>query len=291
MAIVSPPSPSIGEAKIQTPQALEPSPRLVSSRQAVVALLAARLSHAADARDLAARTGRPAAYDALTTFHALEAPAITIADYVARVAKYAYCSNAALVSAYLYMERAAARNPCLGVSGLSCHRLFMTSVVLAAKFHDDVSYNLDYYGKVGGLPVPELAALEVTMLKTLDYRLSVDVDEFAAFEVRLLSDLHALVPPAAPSASCPLVAIAVAECAHAGLTPPADSAVDIYDSGLPVQCRAKSQHAALLRVASSVSFISAVTSEDSTSNASSNCTSPHVQNSGTCEWDEDRQYA
>jgi hypothetical protein len=279
--------------------AAEPPPRLVASRPAVVALLAARLTRAAAARDEAARSGAlQPSYDALTTFHALEAPAISIADYVARVAKYAYCSTAALVSALLYMERAAALNPHLAVSGLSGHRLFMTAVVLAAKFHDDVSYNLDYYGKVGGLPVPELAALEVTMLKTLDFRLSVHVDEFAELEHHLVAEVHALIAPAAPSASCPLLAVAVAECAHAGLTPPTPCANEV-DLGTPAKDApqlsssypSKSQnlrHAALLRVASTASFLSVVTSEESASNSNSNCASPHLQSPSSSGWEEHR---
>lgn len=224
-------------------------PRLVHSRPSCVAVLSAVLSRIADDNDQI-----PQPYEDLTPFHALEPPAINVADYVNRVAKYAYCSNAALISAYLLMERAGAHDRRLIVSGLSCHRLFLTAVVLAAKFHDDVSYNLEYYGKVGGLPVAELAALEVLMLKTLNYGLNVTVDDFKSLESRLLSVLPNL-------SSNDLVTQAWNECKNSGLHPQ-KHAVEVESTKFQV-----SNHSAELidkrleRCASCTSFVSSSASD------------------------------
>eukprot|EP00166_Cyanidium_caldarium_P005198 ctg_6080.g658 len=67
------------------------------------------------------------------------------------------------------MERVAVKNAALRATSLNAHRLLITSVMLAAKFFDDIFYNNAYYAKVGGVPVSELNALELAMLKELDY--------------------------------------------------------------------------------------------------------------------------
>eukprot|EP00449_Zooxanthella_nutricula_P013080 CAMPEP_0198495142 /NCGR_PEP_ID=MMETSP1462-20131121/5029_1 /TAXON_ID=1333877 /ORGANISM="Brandtodinium nutriculum, Strain RCC3387" /LENGTH=51 /DNA_ID=CAMNT_0044223911 /DNA_START=163 /DNA_END=315 /DNA_ORIENTATION=+ len=51
-------------------------------------------------------------------------------------------------------------------------------MTLAAKFQDDVFYANAFYSKVTGIKLVELNSLEHTMLKLLDWRLSVSPVEF-----------------------------------------------------------------------------------------------------------------
>lgn len=155
---------------------------LITSPSAMVAVLAANIQAKVSRSDALPRPR----YEDMTVFHALESPGISVHDYVARVAKYAFCSNACLVAAYHYMCTAMKKDRKLGLSSLSFHRLFVTSVVLACKYFDDVSYNLTYYAKVGGLPCKELINLEVELLKILDFRLSVTDSEFITIENKLI---------------------------------------------------------------------------------------------------------
>lgn len=158
----------------------EPAARLISSTPAVLASISAVLSHAASTADAS-----PPPYEALSSYHALQPPAIPLSAYVARVSKYAFCSNAALVAAAQLAARLCETE--VRFSGLSAHRIFLAASVVAAKFHDDTSYNLEYYGKVGGVPVGELRALEVGLLKALGWRVGVSVDEFKGVEERLIA--------------------------------------------------------------------------------------------------------
>lgn len=151
---------------------------LITSPSALVAVLSANIQADVSRND----AKPPAPFGDMTVFHALEPPAISVADYVARVAKYAFCSDACLVAAYHYMSTVVAKEPKLALSSLSVHRLLITSVVLACKYFDDVSYNLMYYSKVGGLPYRELANLEVNMLRILDFRLNISDEKFMAIE-------------------------------------------------------------------------------------------------------------
>lgn len=159
---------------------------LITSQPALAAVLAANLQAQVSVNDALP----PASFEDMTVFHALEPPAISVSDYVARIAKYAFCSEACLVAAYHYINVAVEKEPKLALTSLSVHRLFITAVVLACKYFDDVSYNLMYYSKVGGLPYKELANLEINMLRILDFRLDISAQKFVAIEKQMLTELE-----------------------------------------------------------------------------------------------------
>lgn len=156
----------------------------------------------------------PTPIQSMTVFHALEAPSIPVRDYVLRVSKYVFCSDACLVAAYHYMTKVIKSHANLPLCSLTVHRLFITAVVLACKYFDDLSYNLAYYARVGGLPPKELANLEIHMLRMLDFRLDISPQLFVQLEQNLLhqinsivssSSLHPSVAPLAADARLALV--------------------------------------------------------------------------------------
>lgn len=103
--------------------------------------------------------------------------------------RYSFASNSCIIAAYYYIHQAVRKDPRLAPSSLSVHRLFITAVVLAAKYFDDVAYNLSYYAKVGGLAVSELAYLELKMLTVLDFRLHISASHFHTLEQDMLTDV------------------------------------------------------------------------------------------------------
>lgn len=123
----------------------------------------------------------------MTVFHALEAPSISVRDYVHRLSKYAFCSPACLITAMYYMSRVVDTHANLALTSLTVHRLLITALVLACKYLDDMNYNLSYYAKVGGLPTKELANLELHMLRMLDFHLGIPVHLFNHLEATLVS--------------------------------------------------------------------------------------------------------
>lgn len=183
----------------------KPEFNLVNAPAALTATLSAVLQAQVSRND----TLPPTPLHSMTVFHALEPPSISVADYVARVSKYVFCSEACLVAARAYVARCTERIPCLSLTSLTVHRLFITAVVLACKYHDDLSYNLTYYAKVGGLPAKELANLELHMLRALDFRLDVSVTQFTEAEQSLLEEVDALAAPDAfPMPTAPVVTLA-----------------------------------------------------------------------------------
>lgn len=82
----------------------------------------------------------------VSVFHGLTRPTITIQSYLERIFKYANCSPSCYVVAYVYLDRFTQRQPALPVNSFNVHRLLITSVLVAAKFMDDmwVPLNLNF---------------------------------------------------------------------------------------------------------------------------------------------------
>jgi len=121
----------------------------------------------------------------VSKFHALRPPAITIKDYLLRIAKYAACSGECFVLALVYIDRIIQANPTFVVNSLNIHRLLITSVMLAAKFFDDQYFNNAYYAKVGGVPCVEMNSLEVEFLFMTNFTLYVATDTYRQYYTEL----------------------------------------------------------------------------------------------------------
>lgn len=127
----------------------------------------------------------PMSQKGLSKFHALRPPAISIKDYLQRVAKYAACSGECFVLALVYIDRIIQSNPTFVVNSLNIHRLLITSIMLAAKFFDDQYFNNAYYSKVGGVPCNEINSLEVEFLFMCNFTLFVTTDTYSQYYTEL----------------------------------------------------------------------------------------------------------
>jgi hypothetical protein len=84
----------------------------------------------------------------LGVFHGIRIPDISIEQYLERIFKYAHCSPSVFVVAYAYIDRLIQLNSGFRITSQNVHRLLITSVMVAAKFLDDINYNNAYYAKV-----------------------------------------------------------------------------------------------------------------------------------------------
>lgn len=170
----------------------------------VVAVLAGLLERAAERGDSDAEG--EGEREAAGLFRGERKPEIGVRRYAERIYRYAGCSPACFVVAYAYLDRLAAaedEEAALRVDSYSVHRLLITSVLVAAKFMDDIHYNNAYFARVGGVELREMNGLELEFLFALRFRLNVTPDDFASYCAALESHI-------APSASAgrrrPLIA-------------------------------------------------------------------------------------
>ncbi|KNE58734.1 hypothetical protein AMAG_04288 [Allomyces macrogynus ATCC 38327] len=157
-----------------------------------VRIMAALLSTIAAANDPLVRT----ASVAISRFHTRALPPISVHAYLVRVLKYAPCPSLVFVAVLVYLDRMArARVPFI-VCSSNVHRLLITAVMVATKFHSDVFYTNAHYAKVGGVSVAELNQLELEFLFMNEFNLMVPPEELQHYADRLLD--HAVATKLAP---------------------------------------------------------------------------------------------
>jgi hypothetical protein len=116
-----------------------------------------------------------------TLFHSLHSPRVTLREYVERIVTYAPCTVESFVVSLVYLDRIAKIQGTLFVNPRTIHRLFLTSLLLAAKYCDDVFFNNKHYSRIGGISGKEMNALELEFLFRIKFECNVSTAEFNRF--------------------------------------------------------------------------------------------------------------
>jgi len=144
---------------------------------------------------LAGLSGRPRR---ITRFHAVRAPQLSLYDYLMRIATYFQCSHECFVLGLVYIDRIVKLHPEFTICTLNIHRLLLTSVMLGAKFFDDVYFSNSYYAKVGGVRTQELNALEALFMRLIEWRLHVRPAEYEQYRNHVLTATRGSSPTGGP---------------------------------------------------------------------------------------------
>ncbi|KAJ0266183.1 Cyclin-U4-2 [Hirschfeldia incana] len=114
----------------------------------------------------------------ISAFSALTKPSIPIRSYMERIFKYANCSDSCYIVAYIYLDRFIQKQPFVPIDSFNVHRLIITSVLVSAKFMDDMCYNNAYYAKIGGITTEEMNLLELDFLFGIGFQLNVTLSTY-----------------------------------------------------------------------------------------------------------------
>ncbi|KDD73560.1 hypothetical protein H632_c2054p0 [Helicosporidium sp. ATCC 50920] len=107
-------------------------------------------------------------------------PQIGLKAYARRLLKYGRCSPLCLLWAQAYILRLRSARPAgLEPGPRSMHRLLLAGLVLAAKATEDRCCTNRHYARIGGVELAELNAMELALLKLLDYRVLVGATELS----------------------------------------------------------------------------------------------------------------
>ncbi|XP_057979727.1 cyclin-U4-1-like [Malania oleifera] len=167
----------------------------------LITSMSSLLQRVADSNDL----NRQLFPQKISVFHSLTRPTISIQSYLERIFKYANCSPSCFLVAYVYLDRFSRHHPSLPINSLNVHRLLITSVMVAAKFLDDIYYNNAHYAKIGGISTAEMNFLEVDFLYGLGFHLNVTPISYNTYcsylhahMLMLQSPLHFPLPESPP---------------------------------------------------------------------------------------------
>ncbi|KAI0124605.1 cyclin-domain-containing protein [Hypoxylon sp. NC0597] len=148
----------------------------------MVILISNMLSELIETNDLIAmKSGH------LTRFHSRTAPAISVLDYLQRLAKHATLTPPLLLSMVSYIDRLCEYYPDFTINTLTVHRFLITAATVAGKGLSDSFWNNSFYARVGGVKVAELKLLELEFLTRVDWRIVPNPEVLVAYYKGLIA--------------------------------------------------------------------------------------------------------
>lgn len=123
---------------------------------------------------------------AATVFDSSSVPRITIERYLLRLQAGFKCSDVTFIAALILVDRLlefdGGRLP---LTLWNVHRIFLASLVVAVKYHEDLVYSNKHYAKAGGVHLREVNRLERVLLLSLDYNLRIEPEQYRLYEETL----------------------------------------------------------------------------------------------------------
>jgi len=130
-------------------------------------------------------------------------PPLSASAFVTRVAKYSGASPCCFAVGLIYLERMKKRDPGVCLTPTNFQRLFLISVMTAAKFLDDFYYSNKHWAEVGGLTTQEVNKLELEFLFRMGFSLHMQREEYDWYAEELHSrvqqEVKSTAVPATPS--------------------------------------------------------------------------------------------
>lgn len=134
------------------------------------------------------RRGAAEAQRAATVFDSSAIPPIGIDKYLMRLSATFKCSDASFIAALILVDRLLSYDGGrLPLTMRNVHRVFLASLVVAVKYHEDLVYANSHYAKAGGVVLREVNRLERVLLAALDFDLRVDFEQYQMYEAALLA--------------------------------------------------------------------------------------------------------
>lgn len=107
----------------------------------------------------------------LTRFHSRAPPGISVSDYLQRLIQHATLSPPILLSTVYYIDRLCNMYSAFTINSLTVHRFLITAATVASKGLSDSFWTNPTYARIGGIPVSELATLELEFLQRVQWKI------------------------------------------------------------------------------------------------------------------------
>jgi len=152
----------------------------------VAGVLASRVEASAKIQSLSQMTSE---------FHGSEPPRVSLLEYLRRIEQYAQCSPVCHILAVVYIERLINTSFRFRLTAFNVHRLYISALLVAVKFCEDIYYDNAFFARVGGVSLHEMNRMELALLKALEFRAFVSREVFHEAENTLAMEvLHSQHP-------------------------------------------------------------------------------------------------
>ena len=122
----------------------------------------------------------------LKSFTNKNVPSISIKDYLFRLSKHAKVNESTIILILIYIDRICKINDFI-LTFYNIHKLILAAFILAIKYNEENYYSMDYYSKLGGIPLSELNYLESEYLNLIGFSLFVQTKLFNKYYNDLMS--------------------------------------------------------------------------------------------------------
>ena len=107
-------------------------------------------------------------------------PEISINDYINRIVKNTNMNISTLINSIIYIDNYCERNKYI-LCWHNIHLILLTSCLLSFKFNEDNPLNMEFYAKIGGIPLQTLNHLEYLFYLNLHFSLYIKEDLYSFY--------------------------------------------------------------------------------------------------------------
>ncbi len=115
------------------------------------------------------------------TFGSLKAPDLSLRDYISRIRRYLEPEASIMITTLIYLDEFLSRTR-ISLDSKNVHRIFYISFNISLKMWSDRLFDNTYMGKLGGISLTELNALEASFLFETNFDLYVSHEKYKKYE-------------------------------------------------------------------------------------------------------------
>ena len=115
-------------------------------------------------------------------------PSISIKDYLIQLYKFSKPNISTIIITLIYIDRFCDYNN-FTLTKFNIYKLILTSFIVASKYNEDIIYLMDFYSKIGGVPLQMLLKLELEFLFMIKFDLYVKEELYYQY-YNSLNDLN-----------------------------------------------------------------------------------------------------
>lgn len=114
-----------------------------------------------------------------TVYDVSSKPDLSIEKFIHRWTRYTGVGDEVILTALVYLDRAAVSG--IKIGEMTCHRMILSALVVATKWHCDDFKDMFFYAKVGGVSCKDLRQLERRLLCDMQFDAFCDSNVIAEY--------------------------------------------------------------------------------------------------------------
>ena len=126
----------------------------------------------------------------IAIFNSNKTPKISLKNYLLRILKHSEIEINTLIASVIYLDYICNKNYI--ISKYNIHKLLFISILISAKYNEDVIYDNETFSEISGMPLNEVNQMENVFFKAMDYNLYISEEHFNTYKDILENNICSL---------------------------------------------------------------------------------------------------